>query len=59
MDSSLVRLNVRGTNTPLPAADAWSENIFLFCFSYTKVVAKGMRKAEMILKVKTFPGIVG
>lgn len=50
---------VRGTNTPLPAVDAWSENIFLFCFSYTKVVAKGMRKAEMILKVKTFPGIVG
>lgn len=59
MDSSLVRLNVRGTNTPLPAVVAWSENIFLFCFSYTKVVAKGMRKAEMILKVKTFPGIVG
>ena len=59
MDSSLVRLNVRGTNTPLPAVDAWRENIFLFCFSYTKVVAKGMRKAEMILKVKTFPGIVG
>lgn len=41
-----------------PAEDAWSENIFLFCCSYTKVVAKGMKKAEMILKVKTFPGIV-
>ena len=58
VDSSLVRQNVRGTNTPLPAEDAWSEIIFLFCFSYTKVVAKGMKKAEMILKVKTFPGIV-
>ena len=58
VDSSLVRQNVRGTNTPLPAEDAWSENIFLFCFSYTKVVAKGMKKAEMILKVKTFRRIV-
>lgn len=57
MDSSLVRQNVGGTNTPLPAEDTWSEIIFLFCFSYTKVVAKGMKKAEMILKVKTLPGI--
>lgn len=34
------------------------DHAFSLCFSYTKVVAKGMKKAEMILKVITLPLMV-